>query len=72
LPTGPPIHVRLVNADDLVARWRAARSAKTAPKPAPGLADGPHSQASPSQAGQPAPEGKPRRSRWWRSRRRAG
>ena len=72
IPVGPPIHVRLVNADDLVARWRAARSAKTAPKPAPGLADGPHSQASPSQAGQPAPEGKPRRSRWWRSRRRAG
>ena len=25
IPVGPPIHVRLVNADDLVARWRAAR-----------------------------------------------
>ena len=24
IPVGPPIHVRLVNADDLVARWRAA------------------------------------------------
>ena len=27
IPLGPPIHVRLVNADDLVARWRAARAA---------------------------------------------
>ncbi len=26
IPLGPPIHVRLVNADDLVARWRAARA----------------------------------------------
>ncbi|HEY6497191.1 MAG TPA: DUF1992 domain-containing protein, partial [Trebonia sp.] len=24
IPVGPPIHVRLVSADDLVARWRAA------------------------------------------------
>src|ERR1700744_4895637 len=28
IPVGPPIHVRLVNADDLVARWRAAQSAR--------------------------------------------
>jgi len=27
IPVGPPIHVRLVDADDLVARWRAARTA---------------------------------------------
>ena len=27
IPLGPPIHVRLVNADDLVARWRAAGKA---------------------------------------------
>jgi hypothetical protein len=26
IPVGPPVHVRLVNADDLVARWRAARA----------------------------------------------
>lgn len=26
IPVGPPIHVRLVNADDLVARWRGARA----------------------------------------------
>jgi Domain of unknown function (DUF1992) len=30
IPVGPPIHVRLVNADDLVARWRAATSARLA------------------------------------------
>jgi Domain of unknown function (DUF1992) len=34
IPVGPPIHVRLVNADDLVARWRAAR-ATAVPPPAP-------------------------------------
>jgi hypothetical protein len=27
IPLGPPVHVRLMNADDLVARWRAARPA---------------------------------------------
>ena len=30
IPLGPPVHVRLVNADDLVARWRAARKAREA------------------------------------------
>ena len=30
IPLGPPIHVRLVNADDLVARWRAAGRPPTA------------------------------------------
>ena len=30
IPVGPPIHVRLVNADDLVGRWRAARQAAAA------------------------------------------
>ena len=30
IPLGPPVHVRLVNADDLVARWRAARAARAA------------------------------------------
>jgi hypothetical protein len=29
IPVGPPVHVRLVNADDLVARWRTARSERT-------------------------------------------
>jgi hypothetical protein len=30
IPVGPPIHVRLVNADDLVDRWRSARAARQA------------------------------------------
>jgi len=30
IPVGPPIHVRLVNIDDMVARWRAAQAAKAA------------------------------------------
>jgi Domain of unknown function (DUF1992) len=30
-PEGPPIHVRLVDADDLVATWRAARSVPAVP-----------------------------------------
>jgi hypothetical protein len=30
IPVGPPVHVRLVNADDLVARWRAAQAAREA------------------------------------------
>jgi hypothetical protein len=69
IPVGPPIHVRLVNADDLVARWRAAKSAG----PAPGPPADPQSQprASHSQARQAPPDGKSRRSRWWRIRRRA-
>jgi Domain of unknown function (DUF1992) len=56
IPVGPPVHVRLVNADDLVARWRAAQTARpqsvrTEPPP----------QASPGTGS--------RRPRWWRSRR---
>ena len=30
IPVGPPIHVRLVNTDEMVARWRAAQAAKAA------------------------------------------
>jgi hypothetical protein len=30
IPLGPPVHVRLVNADDLVACWNAARRARDA------------------------------------------
>jgi len=60
IPVGPPIHVRLVNADDLVTRWRAARAAKAAAEVRPGPA------ASPAP---PAP--RPARLRWWRRHTRA-
>jgi len=58
IPVGPPVHVRLVNADDMVARWRAARAAATA-SPAEGPAQGPAEP--PSRAPGPRP-----RRRWWR------
>jgi hypothetical protein len=58
IPLGPPIHVRLVNADDLVARWRAAQGIR----PAAGAGR----KASPP--AQPSPAARPRRRRWWRPR----
>jgi len=49
IPVGPPIHVRLVNIDDMVARWRAARAAKAVQAPAPGAqAAPPHKAARPA------------------------
>jgi Domain of unknown function (DUF1992) len=68
IPVGPPVHVRLVNADDLVARWRAAKKARppAAAPPAEGSA-GPGSQAPESpRAPQAGTTGRPR---WWRRRR---
>jgi hypothetical protein len=66
IPVGPPIHVRLVNADDLVARWRAVQSARAA-RPRPQAPESPKPPESP----QPTPGGRTRRPRWWRRRRRA-
>ncbi len=55
IPIGPPIHVSLVNADNLVARWRAAQKARArAARPAP-----------PPAASEPPPALRGRR-RWWR------
>jgi hypothetical protein len=48
IPVGPPIHVRLVNIDDMVARWRAARPAKAVRAPAPGAQAAPHEAARPA------------------------
>ena len=59
IPVGPPIHVRLVNIDDMVARWRAAQAAKATQAPAPGA------QAAPQKAARPA-----RRHSWLRRLRR--
>ena len=39
IPDGPPVHVRLVNKDDMLARWRHARAVparRPAPVPEPG------------------------------------
>lgn len=52
LPTGPPVYVRLVDEEAMVARWREARRRPPSPmRPAP-----------------PHPDPPPRRSRWWRRR----
>jgi DnaJ homologue, subfamily C, member 28, conserved domain len=67
IPVGPPVHVRLVNAEDLVARWRAARSERAAREAAASAAE--RRQA--DQSATPSP----RRPRWraWRpGRRRPG
>ena len=57
IPLGPPVHVRLVNADDLVARWRAAREAPGCPAGA---------ALDPSAERVPSPGPRPRRLRWRR------
>jgi Domain of unknown function (DUF1992) len=65
IPVGPPIHVRLVNADDMVARWRAARqAAASANSPAGGTRTSEDTQT-PEETR--APE---ERRRWWQRRRR--
>jgi hypothetical protein len=61
IPIGPPIHVRLVNADDLVARWRAARREQAARRQQPASAEPPE----PPAPGQSQAPRSPRR-RWWR------
>jgi hypothetical protein len=69
IPVGPPIHVSLVNPDNLVARWRTAQSArareprKTARPGPPGAPASPGSLAPPAEV-PPAF----RRPRWWRRR----
>jgi len=67
IPVGPPIHVRLVNADDLVARWHAAKRARPSAARSDAAAPG-------SLASQPPPAsraGATRRPRWWQRRRQA-
>ena len=60
IPLGPPVHVRLVNADDLVARWRAASKAREGAEREARLAA--------ERAGRVPPAGRPRRRRWLRRR----
>ena len=64
IPVGPPVHVRLVNADDLVARWRAARTARAKAEAAARAAER-------RQADQPETPA-PRRPRWRPGRRHSG
>ena len=71
MPVGPPIFVRLVNKDEMLARWRSAQAAKRARPPQPpttGPAAQPGGAGSPGSASGSA---SPRRKRlgWWRRRR---
>jgi len=50
IPTGPPVYLRLVDEEAMVARWRDARRRPPAPPP----------------AARPHPDPPPRRRRWWR------
>jgi len=52
IPTGPPIYLRLVDEEAMVARWRDARRRPSAPAP----------------AARPDTDPPRRRSRWWRRR----
>ena len=52
IPTGPPVYLRLVDEEAMVARWRDARRRPSAPAP----------------AARPHPDPPPRRRRWWRRR----
>ena len=61
IPVGPPIHVRLVNTDEMVARWRAAQAAKSTRAPAPGAQPAQGAQAAPQKAARPV-----RRHAWLR------
>jgi hypothetical protein len=63
IPLGPPVHVRLVNADDLVARWRAAQAARASADRAARAAAG----APTAPAAEPGPP-RTRHLRWLRRR----
>jgi hypothetical protein len=69
IPIGPPIHVSLVNADNLVARWRAASAARAADRAA--LAADQAARRAQGPPEEPPPAGRPRRT-WqlWRRPRR--
>jgi hypothetical protein len=64
VPVGPPIFVRLVNSDEMVARWRQAQAAlrPTAGETRPG-GEGARESVHPSD---PSQEPQPRRLRRWR------
>jgi hypothetical protein len=63
MPVGPPIHVRLVNADDMVARWRAARQAAASASSPAGGTRAPEETPTSEETRAPG-----KRRRWWRRR----
>ena len=57
IPTGPPVYLRLVDEEAMLARWRDARRGPPAPAP-----------PSPAPPAGPQPEPPSQRPRWWRRR----
>src|SRR5580700_3918264 len=66
IPVGPPIHVRLVNTDEMVARWRAAMVARWRAAQAAKAAQAPE-RAQPAPGDQAAPQKAARPVRIWRA-----
>ena len=68
IPVGPPIHVRLVDADEMVGRWRAANARREQASAGPRHPSQQPQQSAGSpqpQASQPAPPRRRRRRRGW-------
>jgi hypothetical protein len=65
VPLGPPIFVRLVNSDEMVARWRQAQAA-TRPAAAAGETRPGEGAPEPVHSSHPAQEPQRRRPRRWR------
>jgi hypothetical protein len=68
IPVGPPIHVSLVNPDNLVARWRAAQSARAKQARDAARSGAPAAPSSPAPASSSAEVPPAFRRRWWRRR----
>jgi hypothetical protein len=67
IPEGPPIHLRLVNEEDMLARWRETRPRATEPPPPP--QPQPQTQQPQTQTQTQPPSAATPRPRWWRRRR---
>jgi hypothetical protein len=66
VPVGPPVFVRLVNSDEMVARWRQAQAALRPTAGAGGTRPGGEGAREPVHSSHPSQEPQPRRPRRWR------
>lgn len=66
VPVGPPIFVRLVNSDEMVARWRQAQAAMRPAAPAGETRPGEEGARGPAHPSHPSQEPQTRRPRRWR------
>jgi hypothetical protein len=61
VPSGPPVLLPTANADEVVARWRAARAGPAAPRPA----ESEPAESEPAES-EPAASAPVRAGSWWR------